>query len=84
MGHIRLGRLPRTWKWQQVVALLAEAASVDRIAAASADAAEADRLEDREAVLAASVDDGTDGGEELAAPSGCGTLFRSKILPLLS
>ena len=41
MGHIRLGLLPRTLKWQQVVALLAEAAPVDRIAAASADAAEA-------------------------------------------
>ncbi len=41
MGHIRLGRLPRTRKWQQVVALLEEAAPVDGIAAASADAAEA-------------------------------------------
>ncbi len=41
MGHIRLGRLPRTRKWQQVVALLEEAASVGGIAAASADAAEA-------------------------------------------
>ncbi len=41
MGHIRLGRLPRTQKWQQVVALLEEAAPVDGIAAASADAAEA-------------------------------------------
>ena len=41
MGHIRLGRLPRTRKWQQVVALLEEATPVGGIAAASADAAEA-------------------------------------------
>ncbi len=40
MGHIRLGRLPHTWKWQQVVDLLGEAAPVDKIASASADAAE--------------------------------------------
>ena len=41
MGHVRLGRLPRTRKWQQVVALIADGASVDRIAAATAEAAEA-------------------------------------------
>jgi hypothetical protein len=40
MGHIRLGTLPKTRRWQQVVELIASGANVDRIAAASADAAE--------------------------------------------
>jgi hypothetical protein len=40
MGHIRLGTLPRTQKWNQVVSLIAGGANVERIAAASADAAE--------------------------------------------
>ena len=40
MGHIRLGTLPKTRKWQQVVSLITEGADVERIAAASADAAE--------------------------------------------
>src|SRR5262249_39039374 len=40
MGHIRLGVLPKTQKWNQVVSLIASGADVDRIAAASADAAE--------------------------------------------
>ena len=41
MGHTRLGRLPATRKWNDVVALLSEGAPVDDIAGASADAAEA-------------------------------------------
>jgi len=40
MGHIRLGRLPATKKWQQVVSLLSEGASLETIAGASAEAAE--------------------------------------------
>jgi hypothetical protein len=40
MGHIRLGTLPKTQKWNQVVGLIAGGADVERIAAASADAAE--------------------------------------------
>ena len=40
MGHIRLGTLPKTQKWNQVVSLIAGGADVNRIAAASADAAE--------------------------------------------
>jgi hypothetical protein len=40
MGHIRLGTLPKTQKWEQVVGLIAGGADVERIAAASADAAE--------------------------------------------
>jgi hypothetical protein len=40
MGHIRLGTLSKTRKWQQVVGLIADGADVGRIAAASADAAE--------------------------------------------
>ena len=40
MGHIRLGRLPATKRWQQVVALLSEGASVEQIAGASAEAAQ--------------------------------------------
>jgi hypothetical protein len=40
MGHIRLGTLPKTQKWNQVVDLIAGGADVERIAAASADAAE--------------------------------------------
>lgn len=40
MGHIRLGTLPKTQKWNQVVYLIAGDADVERIAAASADAAE--------------------------------------------
>ena len=41
MGHVRLGRLPQTRKWRNVVDLLEASAPTDRIAAASADAAEA-------------------------------------------
>jgi hypothetical protein len=40
MGHIRLGRLPATKRWQQVVALISGGASVEHIAGASAEAAE--------------------------------------------
>jgi hypothetical protein len=40
MGHIRLGTLPKTQKWNQVVNLIASGGDVERIAAASADAAE--------------------------------------------
>ena len=40
MGHIRLGTLPRTRKWNQVVSLIASDAKVEGIAAASAEAAE--------------------------------------------
>jgi hypothetical protein len=40
MGHIRLPKLPKTQKWEQVVGLIAGGADVERIAAASADAAE--------------------------------------------
>jgi hypothetical protein len=40
MGHIRLGALPKTRKWNQVVDLIASDADVELIAAASADAAE--------------------------------------------
>jgi hypothetical protein len=40
MGHIRLGTLPKTQKWNQVVSLITGGADVERIAAASADAAE--------------------------------------------
>jgi hypothetical protein len=40
MGHIRLGTLPKTHKWEHVVTLIAGGADVERIAAASADAAE--------------------------------------------
>lgn len=39
MGHVRLGILPRTRKWQHVVALIGGGASVEAVAAASADAA---------------------------------------------
>ena len=40
MGHVRLGRLPATRKWQQVVSLLARGAPLGQIAGASAEAAE--------------------------------------------
>jgi hypothetical protein len=40
MGHIRLGRLPATRRWQQVVSLLAQGAPLEQIAGASAGAAE--------------------------------------------
>ena len=40
MGHVRLGRLPTTRKWREVVGLLAADASVEEIARASTDAAE--------------------------------------------
>lgn len=40
MGHIRLGRLPKTWKWKQVIGLLADGrASVKEIAESTAVAA---------------------------------------------
>lgn len=44
MGHVRLGRLPRTRKWNQVIALLSGGAGADEIAAATSDAAEKDML----------------------------------------
>ena len=40
MGHIRLGRLPATRRWQQVVSLISEGAALGAIAGASAEAAE--------------------------------------------
>ena len=40
MGHVRLGSLPKTRKWQQVIDLLGSDADVGEIAAASSDAAE--------------------------------------------
>jgi len=40
MGHVRLGSLPKTRKWQQVIDLLGGDADVGEIAAASSDAAE--------------------------------------------
>ena len=40
MGHVRLGVLPRTQKWQQVVDELRLGVDVDTIAASAADAAE--------------------------------------------
>jgi hypothetical protein len=40
MGHIRLGTLPKTRKWNQVVSLIAGGAELEGIAAATAEAAE--------------------------------------------
>ena len=40
MGHIRLGALPKSQKWNHVVGLIAGGANVEQIAAASANAAE--------------------------------------------
>ena len=40
MGHVRVGRLPRTRKWQQVVELISGGASANDIAAATSKAAE--------------------------------------------
>ena len=40
MGHVRLGSLPKTRKWQQVTDLLGGDADIGEIAAASSDAAE--------------------------------------------
>ncbi len=40
MGHVRLGTLPHTRKWQQVAELLASGGDLEEIAAASSDAAE--------------------------------------------
>jgi len=42
MGHIRLGRLPTSKKWREVVALLERNASVEAISAQAASAAEED------------------------------------------
>ena len=42
MGHIRLGTLPRSKKWREVVDLIATDASVEEIAEAAADASESD------------------------------------------
>jgi hypothetical protein len=39
LGHIRLGRLPRTRNWNAVVALLQAGAPVDEVASAASDAA---------------------------------------------
>ncbi|MGI8960597.1 MAG: hypothetical protein ACR2IV_12690 [Bryobacteraceae bacterium] len=41
MGHIRLGRLPKTRKWQEVVGLLGARATAPEIAAATIDASRA-------------------------------------------
>jgi len=40
MGHLRLHTPPKSQKWEHVVGLIAGEADVERIAAASADAAE--------------------------------------------
>jgi len=40
MGHIRLGELPRTRKWEQVVELIKHDGDAPTIAAAALDAAE--------------------------------------------
>lgn len=42
MGHIRLGTLPRSKKWREVVDLIATDASVEEIAEAAADASDKD------------------------------------------
>jgi hypothetical protein len=42
MGHVRLGRLPTSREWQQVVALLKQSAPVDAVAAGASAAAERD------------------------------------------
>lgn len=42
MGHIRLGTLPRSKKWREVVDLIATDASVEQIAEAAADASDKD------------------------------------------
>ena len=41
MGHVRLGVLPKSRKWNQVVNALRLGADIDEVAAAAADAAEA-------------------------------------------
>jgi hypothetical protein len=41
MGHSRLGWLPQTYRWQELVALVADGASADAIADATLDAAHA-------------------------------------------
>ncbi|MEY4949643.1 MAG: hypothetical protein RL698_1854 [Pseudomonadota bacterium] len=40
MGHLRLGELPRTRKWNDVVELVKSEANIDLVAAAALDAAE--------------------------------------------
>ena len=40
MGHLRLGELPRTRKWNDVVELVKSEANIDQVAAAALDAAE--------------------------------------------
>jgi hypothetical protein len=40
MGHIRLGRLPRTRKWQEVVGLLGVGAATPEVAEATLEASE--------------------------------------------
>ena len=40
MGHIRLGKLPKTYRWQQVIDLLEQAASIPELAQAAFDAAQ--------------------------------------------
>ena len=40
MGHIRLGKLPRTKKWREVVGLIAAGADVSQVADATLNAAE--------------------------------------------
>src|SRR5688572_12253729 len=42
MGHVRLGTLPTTRKWQRVVELISDGGSVEEVARASAIAAEYD------------------------------------------
>ena len=42
MGHVRLGTLPMTRKWQRVVELISDGGSVEEVARASAIAAEYD------------------------------------------
>ena len=44
MGHVRLGRLPRTQSWKKVVELISGGADAAEIAAATSKAAEAEIL----------------------------------------
>ena len=74
MGHLRLGRLPRTQKWKEVIGLVDGGGSAAQVADATIDAAE-DQLEEGITVVSATVDMdryavvGTirRGGQELAA-----------------
>ena len=78
MGHVHLGRLPSTKRWQQVVALLSAGAPVEQIAGASAEAAENSLEHARNDLTGAREDGGRFGLAPISLPYSAQHRFRQQ------